>query len=197
MAKTVKKTEIDLLTIDPSRAGKEEPAAADPSENKAPGRFKRFSFVIYMLAGMLIISGGIMASVLLGWVSISSPVEQPTKIKTTASAVSAKPAQKPREIGPTIKLNALVINLNEPDGSHFIKTSMVLELEKAEYLEEIQSRTALLIDTAILALGDQHLSDLRNPDYKDQLKKVLTGKMNQRLQAQKIKQLYFDEFLYQ
>ena len=197
MAKNDKKTEIDLLTIDPSRNGGGEPATADPSEKKSPGLLKRFSFVIYILAGMLIISGGIMTSVLLGWISISGPVEQPAKMKTASGGAPAKAAQKPREMGPTVKLSTLVINLNEPSGPHFIKTSMVLELEKAGDLEEIQSRTAPLIDTIILSLGDQRLGDLMNPDYKDQLKKALTGKMNQRLRAQKIKQIYFDEFLYQ
>jgi flagellar basal body-associated protein FliL len=195
MAKSAKKTEMDLLNIDPRPEGEER--ATEGAAEKSPGLFKRFAVVIYILAGMLIISGGIMASVLLGWISISGPVEAKPKKGTTAGASAAKPAEKPREMGPTIKLSSLVINLNEPDGPHFIKTAIVVELEKADYLEEIQSRTAPLVDTGILFLGDQRLSDLQNPDYKDQLKKALTGRMNQRLGAQKIKQIYFDEFLYQ
>jgi flagellar FliL protein len=204
MAKTEKKTEIDLLSINPSRAGQGGAPASDGSEEKssaAPGLFKRFAFLIYILAGMLIISGGIMAAVLLGWITISSPGPAESQAlkgpATAATAPGAKAHEKPREMGPTVKLSALVLNLNEPEGSHFIKTSIVLELEKTEYLEEIQSRTAPLVDTAILILGDQRLSHLMNPAYKDQLKKTLTGKMNQRLRAQKIKQMYFDEFLYQ
>jgi flagellar basal body-associated protein FliL len=200
VASAEKKTEIDLLKIDPSRAGGEggqagEAAGEDPA--KAKGLWKRFAFVIYILAGMLILSGGLMASVLLGWITISSPAAGPAKQGPAAGAAAAKLSEKPREMGPTVKLSTLVINLNEPQGSHFIKTSIVLELEKADYLEEIQSRTAPLVDTAILTLGDQRLNDLLNPDYKDQFKKALTGKMNQRLRAQKIKQMYFDEFLYQ
>jgi flagellar basal body-associated protein FliL len=200
MASTEKKTELDLLKIDPSRAGKEglvtgeAPGAIPP---KGRGLFKRFAFLIYILAGMLILSGGLMASILLGWITISSPSESQVQKGPTAGSASSQSPAKPREMGPTVKLSSLVINLNEPAGSHFIKTSIVLELEKADYLEEIQSRTPPLVDTAILTLGDQRLKDLLNPDYKEQLKKTLTGKMNHRLQAKKIKQMYFDEFLYQ
>lgn len=200
MASAEKKTEIDLLKIDPSRAGGEgaqEGEAAGEAPAQAKGLWKRFAFVIYILAGMLILSGGLMAFVLLGWITISSPAAGPAKQGAAAGAAAAKSSGKPREMGPTVKLSTLVINLNEPQGSHFIKTAIVLELEKADYLEEIQSRTAPLVDTAILTLGDQRLNDLLNPDYKDQLKKALTGKMNHRLRAQKIKQMYFDEFLYQ
>jgi flagellar basal body-associated protein FliL len=198
-----KKTETDLLKIDPHRTGEgglveNEGPGANPGRGR--GVFRRFAFLIYILAGMLIISGGFMACVLLGWITISDPngpAAQKAPAADSARASGARSLEKPREMGPTVKLSPLIINLNEPAGSHFIKTSIVLELEKRDYLEEIQSRTAPLVDTAIALLGDQRLQDLLNPDYKDQLKKALTGKMNQRLRAQKIKQMYFDEFLYQ
>ncbi|MCU0578438.1 MAG: flagellar basal body-associated FliL family protein [Desulfobacterota bacterium] len=203
MASQEKKTEMDLLKIDPQRVGGGGPEEnGGPAANAGKGRslLRRCAFLIYILAGMLIISGGIMASVLLGWITISAsggPAAQQSPAAGSTQAVQARPPEKPREMGPTVKLSPLIINLNEPAGSHFIKTSIVLELEKSDYLEEIQSRTAPLVDTAIALLGDQRLQDLLNPDYKDQLKKALTGKMNQRLRAQKIKQMYFDEFLYQ
>jgi flagellar protein FliL len=202
MAKSSKKTEIDLLEIDPSQektgGGRAavEVQAGETSGTKSSGVLKRFAFLIYILAGMLIISGAIMGALLLGWVQISSPALEGSGIKG-GHGKAAKSQEKPPEMGPTMKLSSLVINLNEPAGFHFVKAAIVLELGRADYLEELKERTAPLTDTIILTLGDQHLADLMNPDYREGLKKSLLGKLNHRLQAQKIKKLYFDEFIYQ
>jgi flagellar FliL protein len=202
MAKGNKKTEIDLLEIDPSqeaagrRGGDGELQAADVPGGKSSGWLKRFAFIIYILAGMLIISGGIMGAMLMGWIQISSPQMESAEHKGVPGK-PAKPPEKPTEMGPTLKLSSLIINLNEPSGFHFVKAAIVLELGKADDLEKIKERTAPLTDTVILTLGDQHLTDLMNPEYRERLKKELLARLNQRLQSQKIKKLYFDEFIYQ
>jgi len=202
MAKGNKKTEIDLLEIDPSqeKAGRGRAAgevqAGEPPGKKPSVGLKRFAFIIYILAGMLIISGGIMGALLMGWIQISSPSLESAGNKG-GPGKAAKPSEKPPEMGPTLKLSSLVINLNEPEGIHFVKAAVVLELGKADYLEEIKERTAPLTDSIILTLGDQRLADLMNPNYREGLKKDLLVRLNHRLQAQKIKKLYFDEFIYQ
>jgi flagellar protein FliL len=202
MAKGNKKTEIDLLEIDPSqeaagrRGGDGELQATDVPAGKSSGWLKRFAFIIYILAGMLIISGGIMGAMLMGWIQISSPQMESAEHKGVPGK-PAKPPEKPTEMGPTLKLSSLIINLNEPSGFHFVKAAIVLELGKADDLEKIKERTAPLTDTVILTLGDQHLTDLMNPEYRERLKKELLTRLNQRLQSQKIKKLYFDEFIYQ
>ena len=202
MAKGNKKTELDLLEIDPSqeaagrRGGDGELQAADVAGGKSSGWLKRFAFVIYILAGMLIISGGIMGALLLGWIQISSPQMESAEHKGIPGKAPKSP-EKPPEMGPTLKLSSLIINLNEPSGFHFVKAAIVLELGKADDLEKIKERTAPLTDTVILTLGDQHLTDLMNPEYRERLKKELLTRLNQRLQSQKIKKLYFDEFIYQ
>jgi flagellar basal body-associated protein FliL len=202
MAKGNKKTEIDLLEIDPSqeaagrKGGVDDLQATDVSGRKPSSWLKRFAFIIYILAGMLIFSGGIMGAMLLGWIQISSPPHESAGLKGIPGK-AANPPDKPPEMGPTLKLSSLVINLNEPSGFHFVKAAVVLELGKAVDLEKIKERTAPLTDTVILTLGDQHLTDLMNPEYREKLKKELLARMNQRLQTQKIKKLYFDEFIYQ
>ena len=202
MAKGNKKTEMDLLMIDPSqeaagrRRGDGEVQTADVPGGKSSGWLKRFAFIIYILGGMLIISGGIMGALLLGWIQISSP---PVESAGNRGGIGkpANPAEKPPEMGPTLKLSSLVINLNEPSGFHFVKVTVVLELGKADDLEKIKERTAPLTDTIILTLGDQQLTDLMNPEYRERLKKELSTRLNQRMPSQKIKKLYFDEFIYQ
>ena len=180
MAKGNKKTEIDLLEIDPSQeaAGRRgadgELQAADVPGGKSSGWLKRFAFIIYILAGMLIISGGIMGAMLLGWIQISSPPLESAGHKG-GPGKAAKPPEKPPEMGPTLKLSSLVINLNEPSGFHFVKAAVVLELGKADDLEKIKERTAPLTDTVILTLGDQQSNGSDEPRIPGEVEKGIIG----------------------
>jgi flagellar basal body-associated protein FliL len=54
-----------------------------------------------------------------------------------------------------------------------------------------------LTDMMILTLGDKKLEELRKPENRNNLKKELLDKANQQFPSVKIKQIYFDEFLFQ
>jgi flagellar basal body-associated protein FliL len=101
------------------------------------------------------------------------------------------------EIGPMVKMSPLIINLKEESGHHYIKASIVLEIGQKDWIEEVQSRVPLLTDLAILTLSDKRLEELKSSGAKENLKKELLMKVNQSLDSLKVKQIYFDEFLYQ
>jgi flagellar basal body-associated protein FliL len=104
---------------------------------------------------------------------------------------------KPTDLGPMIKLSPLTLNLKEGEGGHYLKTTIVLEIGQKEWAPEVQGRISALTDLMIITLCDKSLEDLRRPEAKDHLKKELLAKANQSLDGQKIKQIYFDEFLFQ
>jgi len=87
--------------------------------------------------------------------------------------------------------------LKEESGRHYIKTTIVLEVGKPEWLEEVRSKVPLLTDLAILTLSDKQLKELRNIEAKENLKKELLTQINQALGSPKVAQIYFDEFLLQ
>ena len=96
-----------------------------------------------------------------------------------------------------IKMAPLIINLHENAGDHYIKATLVLEVTQKDWLEEVQARVPSLTDMMILTLGDKKLEELRRPEKRDNLKKELLDKANQLFPSAKIKQIYFDEFLFQ
>jgi len=100
-------------------------------------------------------------------------------------------------VGPMLKLNPLVINLNEESGRHYVKATIVLEIGRKEWIEDVEKRIPSLTDMVILTLGDKKLQDLRHPRSKEELRKELLAKAQETLNSSKIKQIYFDEFLYQ
>ncbi len=101
------------------------------------------------------------------------------------------------EPGPMLKLTPLVINLNEASGRHYIKTTIVLEIGQKEWVEDVQKRIPSLADMVISTLGDKRLEDLRRPQSREEIKKELLARAQRALQSPKIKQVYFDEFLFQ
>ncbi len=151
-----------------------------------PKGSKKF-LLILGLAGILFTAAGLGTAGYLGWISL--PGLSPDKKST--------PPPGPPSVGPMIKMTPLIINLRESTGNHYIKTTLVLEIGQKDWVEEVQSRLHSLTDRMILTLGDKKLEELRNPENRDELKKDLLGKANQLFASARIKQIYFDEFLFQ
>jgi len=100
-------------------------------------------------------------------------------------------------MGPIVKLNPLIINVKDEGGMSYLKTTIVLEVAKKNEVEAVTKRLPLLTDMVILTLGDKRLEELGQSGSKENLKQELLAKMNQSFPSNTIKQLYFDEFLYE
>jgi len=114
--------------------------------------------------------------------------------KKTAQAA---PTPRAMDVGPMVKLSPLIINLNEAGGRHYLKMTLVLEIAKGDWAKDVQERIPSLTDMVILTLGDKRLEELRKPEAKERFKKELQQKANHIVGGEKIKQVYFDEFLFQ
>jgi len=100
-------------------------------------------------------------------------------------------------VGPIIKMSPLVVNLNEPNARHYLKTTIILELGRMEWVEEVQQQIPCLTDMMIMTLGDKKLADMQNPQTKEEIRKELLAKAQRTPVGGMIKQIYFDEFLFQ
>ena len=104
---------------------------------------------------------------------------------------------KTKEGGNTIKMNPMVVNLNEPSGRHYLKTTVILEVGKKEWVEEVQKQIPSIMDVMIMTLGDKKLAELQTPQSKDEIRKELLAKAQKTPAGSMIKHIYFDEFLFQ
>jgi flagellar FliL protein len=100
-------------------------------------------------------------------------------------------------MGPMVKLKPLIVNLSDEGGMRYVKTSIVLEITQEEYLQEVEALMPPILDLIISTLCDKKLADLKTPQFKEALKKELIEKSHQMLGAQKIRNIYFDEFIFQ
>jgi flagellar protein FliL len=186
------KTRIDLIQQAPAAEKGPPKAGSDESKEEAvKGGGKKKLFLLIGLVSLLLLGGGAGAAAYLGWL--------PGQGKGEAKAEAAAP--KKSEPGPTIKLPPLVINVKEDAGKNYVKAALVLELEKSVKAEEINSRLAALTDEVIMTLSDKRLDEVRDPGFKEKLKNELMAKLNARVgaghESKKIRQIFFDEFLYE
>ncbi len=100
-------------------------------------------------------------------------------------------------LGPMVKLKPLIVNLSDEGGTRYVKTSIVLEITQEEYLQEVEALTPPILDLIISILCDKKVADLRTPQFKEGLKKELMEKSHQMLGSPTIKNIYFDEFIFQ
>ena len=104
---------------------------------------------------------------------------------------------KTKEGGNTIKMNPLVVNLNEPSGRHYLKTTVILEVGKKEWVDAVEKQIPSIMDVMITTLGDKKLSELQTPQSKDEIRKELLAKTQKTPAGSMIRHIYFDEFLFQ
>lgn len=191
----MKSTTIDAMPTE--KAPKKGPARAAPrTEAEAPEervKGKKFGLkkvIILGVAGLIIIGGGVGVAAYMGFLPIPLPflAEEPKPEKASPPAPF---------IGPILKIPPLVINLKDERGRHLVKARVVLEVSGAQWAEEVTARIPLLTDIIILTLSDKRLADLRPPGARENIKKDLVVLFNQSLKGDKIRQIYFDEFIFQ
>jgi len=170
--------------VDLPKGNEEAPKKETP---KKPSKKK----LIFLLGGVGIFLIGAFAgtAVYLGWIEIPG---------LSFSNKTAQAAPKPvLDVGPMVKLSPLIINLNESSSRHYLKMTLVLEIGKKDWVEDVQGRIPSLTDMVIVTLGDKRIEDLRKTEARENVKKELLQKANLILAGEKIRRIYFDEFLFQ
>jgi flagellar FliL protein len=190
-----KETKIDLINLNSEKdskgvgsSGKRDGAPPAKAMDKAgKGKSKKFIFIAGIL-GFVILAGAIGAAGYLGYLSIPG----------ISAAKPPEPAlSKKSEMGGTLKFSPLIINLNEENGKHYLKTTIVLELDEKKWAEKIQSRMPVFTDAAILIISEKRLEDMKANDFKERLKEELLESFNGHLGQKGIRRIYLDEFLFQ
>ena len=112
--------------------------------------------------------------------------------EAAAPGTAAKPA-----VGPMVKIDEFIVNIISEEGSHYVKTSMTLEMDNAAVVEEATTRMPQIRDSVLLLIGNKTFEELQDLQGKKQLKAEITTKINSFLQSGQIKSIYFTDFVVQ
>lgn len=114
-----------------------------------------------------------------------------TKIK----AIFEKPMVS--EMGPTVTLDAFVVNVAGTRGERYLKTTLTLELSNEKAVAAIEPLKASMRDAVIEILSSQTLNDLEGPAARQNLKAVIAAKLNEIIGPPLVVGVYFQDFVMQ
>lgn len=109
-------------------------------------------------------------------------------------AVSENPSAE--VTGPVVALDPFVVNLDEPGTSRYLK--ITLEMELFPKGDAALNRSKQLVrDTILSHLSGLHLKDTLGAEAKDRLRQDLMAKLGKLLGADKIRRMFFQDFVVQ
>ncbi|MBF0621695.1 MAG: flagellar basal body-associated FliL family protein [Magnetococcales bacterium] len=100
-------------------------------------------------------------------------------------------------VGEIYKLDPFVVNLNEPRGNRYLKTTIQLELDTPELRPELERRQPQIQDMILALLASKTTKDLQALEGKFRLREELLSRINTALVHGNVKRVYFTEFVIQ
>jgi flagellar FliL protein len=148
-------------------------------------------WIIVAIAAVTILSGGVLGYILLK----PSPAAQDPKPPSPVNI--GKTDSRNGELSQIIPLESFVVNLNDPGGKRYLKTTISLESSNKGFSEEVQAENPRIKDAVVMILSSKSLADIQGIEGKISLRKELIIKINTILQKTRIRNLYFTDFYIQ
>lgn len=162
------------------------------AEEKEEKKENKGSALKFLIIGLLVLLLAVVG--LLAWQILSSSGGAPTD---TVEIDEADTATEEDIISQTYALETFVVNLNDPGGKRYLKTTIELEYTSEEVGTELAQRLPQLRDLILLQLSSKGLDDIQSVDGKIALRRELIQSVNQKLTSGKIRNLYFTQFVIQ
>jgi len=125
------------------------------------------------------------------------------KLLTAPAAEAATPHEehvKPltTEIeGPVMPMEPFVVNLDEPGTARYLKCTMQFELHNAEAEHILERSKQLIRDTILSYMSGLHLKDTLGAEGKDHIRRDLMDKIEKIVGPNKVRRMFFVEFVVQ
>jgi len=150
--------------------------------------------VKWILLGIVALA--IIAGALLGYLLLKkSPEEAAQRDSSVASANKSSSSQK--GFPHIFPIERFIVNLNDPGGKRYLKTTIVLESSINGFSENLEAQMPLVRDAVLLILSGKSIAAVQGIDGKISLRKELILTINNILKTTKIRNLYFTEFVIQ
>ncbi len=94
-------------------------------------------------------------------------------------------------------LREFVVNPADPGGRRFLKLDIYVAFDQDELRQEIEEREKEINTEIITLLRSKTVDDYQEPGGTEKLRRELVERLNQILEKGKIKEVYFEEFVFQ
>lgn len=166
----------------------DEKATAAAESQEAPKKSKLVFFIILGATILLLGGGGFFA-----YTKLMGP--KPAAVEET-KAEGEKGAPE-KAIGEILPLDPFVVNLADPSGKRYLKVKVELELESPVAVEKAKQVAPKLRDMVIMMLTSLSFDEVMTPEGKIRIRDELLERFNQVMRPDRIKNIYFTEFVVQ
>lgn len=107
------------------------------------------------------------------------------------------PTETTSVVGEMLTLNEFVVNLADPKGKRYLKCKISLEMESVEAKERVAKIAPKLRDIVIMLLTSLAFEEVMTPEGKIRIRNELLERFNQAARPDRIRNLYFSDFVVQ
>jgi len=161
----------------------------EKSENSHEAKPKKSKSLLIIIVIIVVILG---AGGFFGW-NFFMRGEEGDEAKTQG------PDSKKDQVSIVYPLKSFIVNLMGKSrlGNRYLKVTIQLEISSEEGKAVIGKLKPQLRDTILLILSNQTFDDIKTMEGKLELKQVLQSRVNNVLDGEIVKQIYFTEFVVQ
>lgn len=123
--------------------------------------------------------------------------EEDPKVAKAKKEEALGPTKPLDEPGPVIAVEPFVVNLQDPGGTHYLRTTIQIEIDREESRSIIEGRKIMLRDKFLATLSAKRLEELRTPEDRERLRQELLKAGQELTTARIVRAVYFTEFLTQ
>ena len=169
-------------------ADKKAPVPAPEKEPKKKGG--KFKLIIIAFVLLAVLGGGGVAA----WMFFLQPEDAHN---ATAENAEGQPEAAAETDGQLVTLDSFVVNLSDPLGRRYLKTTLDVEVTNAAAAAELAAAMPKVKDTLLLLLSSKSFADISSMDRKIELKNDIVNRLNQIIGKNKVRNVYFTEFVVQ
>ncbi|PLX51080.1 MAG: flagellar basal body protein FliL [Desulfobulbaceae bacterium] len=107
------------------------------------------------------------------------------------------PQEEINPVGEMVTFGEFVVNLADPTGKRYLKCKISVEVADIETKERVQKLEPKLRDIVIMLLTSLAFEEVMTPEGKLRIRDELLERFNQAVRPDRIKNLYFSEFVVQ
>jgi flagellar FliL protein len=164
--------------------------APEKAEKKKGGKLK---LIIIALVVLGVLGGGGFAA----WKFFLQPKAAGDAAANATVEGSAESKAEAEPGGQLVTLDSFVVNLSDPMGRRYLKTTLDVEVASAAAAAELTAAMPKVKDTLLLLLSSKSFADISSMDKKIELKNDIVSRLNQIIGKNKVRNVYFTEFVVQ
>lgn len=105
--------------------------------------------------------------------------------------------EKQAGIGPTVEIREFIVNIISEDNTHYLRTSMTIEMASENAREEMNQRMPQVRDAILMLISNKTFEELYDLHGKKQLKAELLHEINAILTNDEAVAVYLTDFVVQ